>query len=88
MLLRENDEYWAKNYFEQAKDAYIQIEAYGKIDRMVDSNKLLQPSIDLDGLKLPPEGHLEMDTTLETESMTYMAKYNDRLCHEFDRYLG
>ena len=76
MLLRQKDEYWAKHYLEQAKDAYTQIEMYGKVEHMVQSNKLLQPSIDLNGLKLLGEEGpatdvgLMMDATLETESMS------------------
>lgn len=76
MMLLDNDEYWAKSYFERAHEAYAEIEAYGKVDHMVESNKLLRPKINLDAMKqdLPIEEPVETGATLETESMTYLTK--------------
>lgn len=75
MLDRVNDDFWAKDYFEKAHQAYTQLEAFGKIDHMQKTNKRLQPQMDLDRLKKEQAKPEQRDagSTLDTESMTYLS---------------
>lgn len=53
MYQHMSDEFWANDYFQKAYDAYLEFEAYAKVDQLLIEHPSLRPSMDLSILSAP-----------------------------------